>query len=113
MRPVIEFLGHQQTTSIGSATLGSRLAVFGAQVGGIPAIRYPRHVNAREFNTDNFILLGSRLSIPWDELFESSLNFPLTSDAATRTFYLRNRSPKPGEPAEFTWWLRKLRESLR
>lgn len=101
VQPVIAFLGRQQTTSIGSATLGSRLLAFGSRMGGGPVIRYPRHINAREFNTDNFILLGSRLSIPWGELFEPSLNFPLVTDPATHQFYLRNRSPRQGEQAEY------------
>lgn len=97
----IEFLGRQQTTSVGSATLGSRLMTFGARMGGQPVIRYPHHINAREFNTDNFIMLGSRLSIPWVEMFEPALNFPLRTDAATNTFYLFNRSPRPGEPPAY------------
>ena len=101
LRQVIAFLGRQQTTSVGSATLGSRLSAFGTRLGGNPVIRYPRHLNAREFNTDNFILLGSRLSIPWEELFDSSLNFPLTLDAATHRFHLRNRTPRPGESPEY------------
>jgi hypothetical protein len=100
-RTAIEFLGRQQTTSIGSATLGSRLLQFGSRMSGDPVIRYPRHINAREFNTDNFILLGSRLSIPWEQLFEPSLNFPLANDSATHNFYLQNRNPKPGEQAEY------------
>lgn len=100
-REAIAFLGRQQTTSIGSATLGSRLLTFGARMGGNPVIRYPRHINAREFNTDNFILLGSRLSVPWEELFEPSLNFPLAKDAVTQRFYLLNRSPKTGEQADY------------
>jgi hypothetical protein len=100
-RRAVEFLGRQQTTSIGSATLSSRLLVFGTRAGGEPAIRYPRHINSREFNTDNFVLLGSRLSIPWEELFEPALNFPLVRDAATHQFYLRNRAPASGEPLEY------------
>jgi hypothetical protein len=100
-KSAIEFLGRQQTTSIGSATLGSRLSLFGSRMGGNPVIRYPRHINVREFNTDNFILLGSRLSIPWEEMFEPSLNFPLAMDPATHRFYLRNRAPKPGERADY------------
>ena len=101
VKSAIEFLGRQQTTSIGSATLGSRLLVFGSRMGGDPVIRYPRHINAREFNTDNFILLGSRLSIPWEEMFEPSLNFKLVMDPDTHHFYLQNHSPKPGEQAAY------------
>lgn len=101
LRQVVSFLSRQQTTSVGSATLGAKLLAFGIRFGGDPVIRYPRHINAREFNTDNFILLGSRLSIPWVEMFESSLNFPLATDATTHRFYLRNRAPRGGEPAEY------------
>lgn len=101
VRRTLEFLARQQTTSVGSATLASRLAAFGARMGGDAAIRYPRHVNAREFNTDSFILLGSRLSIPWEEMFEPRLNFPLATDAATHHFYLRNLKPQRGEAAEY------------
>jgi hypothetical protein len=70
-------------------------------MGGDPVIRYPRHINAREFDTDNFILLGSQLSIPWEEMFEPSLNFPFVVDPATHRYYLLNRHPKPGEPAAY------------
>ena len=100
-RPAIAFLGRQQTTSIGSATLGSCLLTFGSRMGGDPVIRYPRHINAREFNTDNFILLGSRLSIPWEELFDASLNFSLVRDAASGQFYLLNRAPRASEQAQY------------
>ena len=101
LKSVVAFLGRQQTTSIGSAALGSRLLAFGARMGGDPVIRYPRHINGREFKTDNFILLGSRLSIPWVEMFETSLNFPLVMDKVTHHFYLLNRAPKPGEQPEY------------
>jgi hypothetical protein len=101
MRSVIGFLGQEQITSVGSATMGARLFALGIRLGGVPVIRYPRHINAREFQTDNFILLGSRLSVPWVELFEPSLNFSFVTDPATRTYYLLNRSPRPGERAEY------------
>ena len=101
LKSVVAFLGRQQTTSIGSATLGSRLLAFGSRIGGDPVIRYPRHINGREFKTDSFILLGSRLSIPWVEVFEPSLNFPLTEDNETHHFYLRNRAPRQGEAPEY------------
>jgi hypothetical protein len=101
LKSAVAFLGRQQTTSIGSATLGSRLLAFGTHLGGNPVIRYPRHINVREFKTDNFILLGSRLSVPWVELFEPSLNFPLATDKETNSFYLRNLAPLPGEQAEY------------
>lgn len=101
LQRMLAFLDRQQTTSIGSASLGSRLLAFGIRMGGNPVIRYPRHVNGREFKTDNFILLGSRLSVPWVEMFEPSLNFPLATDKATHQYYLRNLAPRSGEQPEY------------
>lgn len=43
-------------------------------------------------------MAGSRRGIPWVRLFESQLNFQLEEDRRTRTYYFRNRSPRPGEP---------------
>lgn len=97
LRPVIEFLGNQQTTSVGSASMAARLLDFGRRMGGNAAVRYPRHINGRDFNSDNFILLGSRLAIPWVELFDASLNFPLATEGEPRHYVLRNRVPAPGE----------------
>src|SRR5262249_25518171 len=103
LQRVVRFMGLRQTTSIASVSTGTRLVAFGQNRGGNPVLRHPRHVNAREFNTDNFILLGSRLSVPWVELFEPSLNFLMVVDPQTHRFAhaLHNRAPKPGEPEDY------------
>jgi hypothetical protein len=103
LQRVIRFMGLRQTTSIASVSTGTRLREFGQGRGVNPVLRHPRHVNAREFNTDNFILLGSRLSVPWVELFEPSLNFLMIVDPETHRFAhaLYNRAPRAGEPVEF------------
>jgi hypothetical protein len=101
LQRVIRFMGVRRTTSIASVSTGTRLLEFGRRLGGNPVLRHPRHINVREFNTDNFILLGSRLSIPWVELFEPRLNFPMVIDPETRQFSLENRAPRAGEPARY------------
>jgi hypothetical protein len=101
LQRVIRFMGKRQTTSVGSAAIGSRLLDLGKRHGVDTVLRHPRHINVREFKTDNFILLGSRLSVPWVELFEPSLNFPMRIDPKTRQFYLQNRSPRSGEPLRY------------
>jgi hypothetical protein len=102
LQRVIRFMGMRQTTSIASVSTGTRFVEFGQRRGVNAVLRHPRHVNAREFKTDNFILLGSRLSIPWVELFEPSLNFPMVIEPETHRFYLQNRSPQAGEPPRFS-----------
>jgi hypothetical protein len=101
LQRVIRFMGDRQTTSIASVSTGSRLLEFGRRLGGNPVLRHPRHINVREFRTDNFILLGSRLSIPWVELFEPWLNFPMRIDPDTHEFYLENRPRRSAEPARY------------
>jgi hypothetical protein len=63
-----------------------------------PAIRYARHMNVRDFKTGNFIMLGSRRGIPWVRLFDSQLNFSMEEERRTKSFYFRNKTPRPGEP---------------
>jgi hypothetical protein len=103
LQRVIRFMGTRQTTSIASVSTGMRLVEFGQRLGGNPVLRHPRHINAREFNTDNFILLGSRVSVTWVELFEPSLNFLIVVDPETHQLghALHNRAPNPGELPEY------------
>lgn len=101
MRRALSRLTSRQTTFLADATVGSRLISLGGSLGIQPSLRYARHLNAREFKSDNFVLLGSRRGIPWVDLFETWLNFPLDWDPATSQCYLANRSPRPGEPPEF------------
>jgi len=101
LQRVIRFMGRRETTSIASTSTGSRLQEAARRRGLNFFLRHPKHLNVREFKTDSFILLGSRLSIPWVELFEPFLNFPMKIDPETWRFYLSNRSPRPGEPPRF------------
>jgi hypothetical protein len=101
LQRVVRFMGGRETTSIASTSTGSRLQEAARKHGVSFFLRHPKHLNVREFKTDNFILLGSRLSIPWVELFEPSLNYRMKINPETWKFYLENHSPEPGEPARY------------
>lgn len=94
---VLAVLGDRQLTSVGSAGIGLKMVHLGGKFGMAAVTRYPRHVNIREFKTDNFVLLGSRRSVPWVALFEPVLNYALEADGTSGRFYLRNRAPHPRE----------------
>ena len=47
---------------------------------GRAQVRFPRGLNISELKTDNFVMLGSRRSIPWMQLFESRLLFTVEYD---------------------------------
>jgi hypothetical protein len=61
-------------------------------------VRFARNVDIHEVRSSNLVLVGSRRSNPWVELFESRLNFVLEFDPNRHGPAFRNRSPKPGEP---------------
>lgn len=58
--------------------------------------------SAREFTSEtarqnNIILIGSRESNPWVDLFQDQINFSVEYETATHRPYVLNRSPQPGE----------------
>jgi hypothetical protein len=65
------------------------------------AVRWPRDISMRDFNSANLILIGARNCNPWVELFENSLNFEFRWDPESDYNYCVNRSPRPGESAEY------------
>ena len=63
--------------------------------------RYARDMTARDLRTGDAVLLGSRRSNPWVGLFESRMNFTLALDNKLGAPHFRNKSPRPGELADF------------
>jgi hypothetical protein len=61
------------------------------------SVRTARQTQIQDFKNGNAILLGSIRSNPWNELFEPMLNFQFEYEVATRTSYIRNKSPQAGE----------------
>jgi len=67
------------------------------------SIRHARQVQARDFRTGNFIILGGTFGNPWAGLFPiPNTNFPLEEPRpAGRVAAYMNVHPKSGEPASF------------
>lgn len=61
---------------------------------------------AREYTADaakhhNMVLIGSRESNPWAQLFTDRLNFNIDYDPVRRMPLVSNRSPQPGEAKDY------------
>ncbi|MGA3237528.1 MAG: hypothetical protein ABSG03_14625 [Bryobacteraceae bacterium] len=65
------------------------------------AVRWPRDMTMRDLNSANVVLIGNRNTNPWVELFEDSLNFDFRWNPNEDYNYCVNRSPRPGEAAEY------------
>lgn len=93
--------------------LNHNLVTFGAAraaqelTSEIPA-NYPhyltlaRYFTADQIKRDNVVFIGGRKSIPWDDLFDSELNFVTDYDYQHGAQIVRNRKPGPGEQPVYT-----------
>jgi hypothetical protein len=63
--------------------------------------QYARNISIRDLRDTNAVLIGSRRSNPWVELFEARMNFVLVPARQSGAPVFRNRSPQAGEPATF------------
>ena len=101
LRRALELISARQYTSLADANIASKLLQVGNRYTSETSIRYARHVNIRDFKTDNFILIGSRRGIPWVELFEDRLNFQARWNNEYSTFFFHNKAPRAGEQDEY------------
>ena len=98
LRSALNLIASRQYTSLADLNVASALVQLGHHYSSAPAqIRYSRHLNIREFKTNNFVLLGSRMGIPWVQLFEPQLQFSMRKEENTGRFYFYNKHPRPGE----------------
>lgn len=78
-----------------------RLGDVAGQYSGQMNVQFARDISTKFFQNGNLILLGSRRSNPWIELYEPSLNFTLEVDSHSGAPRFRNRVPRPGEAATY------------
>ncbi len=101
LRSALALISGRQYTSLADINIASKLMELSGRTKNKASIRYARFLNARDFKTDSFILIGSRRGIPWVELFESQVNFALEEDPETKRYFFRNKAPKPGEALRY------------
>jgi len=102
LREALQTMASRQYTSLADATVSAKLTGLAAPSGAFVSVRYARHLNIRDFNSGNFILIGSRDSVPWVESFEPALNFRFEMIGRARSYGIRNLHPRGGEAATYT-----------
>jgi hypothetical protein len=85
-------------TSPADLSFSVHIAEIARAYGRHVRVKFARNVDIQEVRSGNLVLLGSRRSNPWVELFEPRMNFVLEFDPNLHGPAFRNRSPKPGEP---------------
>ena len=101
LRDALQLISSRRYTSLGDMSVAEKLVELGHRYNRTAKIRYARYLDAREFKSGNFVLIGSRRGIPWLQLFEPQLNFSFEQDRESRKYYFRNKAPRPGEQVRY------------
>ncbi len=90
-----------RTASLADIEIVGHLGTVAGRFGGQVNVQFARDVSTKIFQHGNLVLLGSRRSNPWIELYEPSLNFTLVVDPHSGAPQFRNRVPRAGEAASY------------
>jgi hypothetical protein len=103
VRYLVEVLSKRQIVNLGDVQNAYRIRDNLRARRWDVTTRHARLVNARDFRTGDFVILGSSFSNPWASLFDSpATNFPLEEPKPQgRAPAYLNRNPLPGEPMSF------------
>lgn len=96
-RKMFELMNHRAMVTFSTAVAMSKLVAAAEKNGWKLHLRFAHHMNAREFDDGNFILIGNSAANPWSGLYESKLNFRTAWDPSAGRTVFRNQSPREGE----------------
>jgi hypothetical protein len=91
----------QRSTSPADFNTSLRLSTLAAGFSGQVTPQFARDANAQFFHKGNLVLIGSRRSNPWVEIYEPSLNFQLSQDPRSESPIFVNRSPQQHEASSY------------
>lgn len=92
----------RRATSPADIGLSVHLASLTTEFGGQIDAQFARNADPEFFHHGNVVLIGSRRSNPWIEVYDPSLNFELDQDPKSGAPLFRNRSPQPHEAATYS-----------
>lgn len=101
MGALLKILPQRQYTHISDVRLVQEILQLNHEHLSHTMVRHARDIQLIDFKNGNFILIGSRRSNPWVELFESSLNFRFLFDSKTQRPGFRNMNPRPNEKSVY------------
>jgi hypothetical protein len=64
-------------------------------------VRFARDLSMRDVASGNLILLGSKQSNPWVQLYEPKLNFEFEYQSDSHSVFIVNRAPQKGEESRY------------
>jgi len=112
--PDLKRVAEYSLVNMNIANIAARIAQRNRVYGQRMQIRFARDMKGQDFKTNHLILIGSRYSVRWIDLFDDRLNFYFDFAATIRppmdTPAFLNRKPNPGE--EKVYVRRQLNEDF-
>lgn len=99
LRESAVMLMHRRYTSVGDANLARRISWLATPRNDRVLIMHARDFQPMRLKTNNVVLIGSKRSDPWAELFEPQMNFQYSYEGHPAETAIRNLRPLPGEAA--------------
>jgi len=95
------FLLLSSQTSVSSSIVAAQIQAAASPT--LIRVEQPDELSMRNFQHDNFILLGGPWVNPWDQLFEEKLNFRIAfpQNNTSVSPIVQNLNPLPGEKQEY------------
>lgn len=92
---LFEYIGASSLTSSADAVIATKLANLLGTHGLQLNFRSARDLRPRDFDSGDFIILGSFTSNPWSSMFQDRLNFAEIANQSSMSW--KNKAPMPGE----------------
>jgi hypothetical protein len=89
---LLDHLRRRQITSFADVEILAKVLQTHPSAGHRIELRHARFIRTRDFKTENFVIMGSFTSNPWNRLFDSSLEFAIDPSKG-----IRNLNPRKGE----------------
>jgi hypothetical protein len=87
--------------SVGDYIVAQRILALDHSSSSALHLKFAREYSAETIKTNSVILIGSRQSNPWVDLFDARMNFSMDYDPVLHRSTIHNRQPKPGELADY------------
>jgi len=99
-RRILEMLASRNYGSLGDFRVAQQIEALDWGSKNV-FVDYAREYSTDSIKRDNVVLIGSKKSNPWVDLFSDQMNFDIEYDQATDQNSIRNHNPRPGEKAQY------------
>jgi len=94
-------IGQRHYTGFENVSSVARLSGLKQAQSTRTVVRFARDLSMRDVGSGNLILIGSKQSNPWVQLYEAKLNFQFEYQSGTHSVFIVNRAPQKGEESEY------------